>query len=40
MGNQVQYSVVGVDGKVRRTVDIPVGGPVSIHDMSSQPATP
>jgi carotenoid cleavage dioxygenase len=33
-GNQVQYSVVGVDGRVRRTVDIPVGGPVSIHDMS------
>jgi carotenoid cleavage dioxygenase-like enzyme len=33
-GNQVQYSVVDVDGRVRRTVDIPVGGPVSIHDMS------
>jgi carotenoid cleavage dioxygenase len=33
-GNRVQYSVVGVDGRVRRTVDIPVGGPVSIHDMS------
>jgi carotenoid cleavage dioxygenase-like enzyme len=33
-GNQVQYSVVGVDGRVRRVVDIPVGGPVSIHDMS------
>jgi carotenoid cleavage dioxygenase len=30
----VQYSVVGIDGRVRRTVDIPVGGPVSIHDMS------
>jgi carotenoid cleavage dioxygenase len=33
-GNQVQYTVVGVDGRVRRVVDIPVGGPVSIHDMS------
>jgi carotenoid cleavage dioxygenase-like enzyme len=33
-GNQVQYSVVGTDGQVRRIVDIPVGGPVSIHDMS------
>jgi carotenoid cleavage dioxygenase-like enzyme len=33
-GNQVQYSVVDVNGRVRRTVDIPVGGPVSIHDMS------
>jgi carotenoid cleavage oxygenase len=33
-GNNVQYSVVGVDGRVRRTVDIPVGGSVSIHDMS------
>ena len=33
-GNQVQYSVVGIDGRVRRIVDIPVGGPVSIHDMS------
>ena len=33
-GNQVQYIVVGTDGNVRRTVDIPVGGPVSVHDMS------
>lgn len=33
-GNQVQYSVVGVDGRVRKTVDIPVGGMTSIHDMS------
>jgi carotenoid cleavage dioxygenase-like enzyme len=33
-GNQVQYSVVGVDGRVRRLVDVPVGGPVSIHDLS------
>ena len=33
-GNQVQYSVVDVNGRVRRTVDIDVGGPVSIHDIS------
>jgi carotenoid cleavage dioxygenase len=33
-GNQVQYSVVGVDGRVRKIVDIPVGGMPSIHDMS------
>jgi carotenoid cleavage dioxygenase-like enzyme len=33
-GNQVQYIIVGVDGRVRKTVDIPVGGPVSIHDLS------
>jgi carotenoid cleavage dioxygenase len=33
-GNTVQYSVVDVEGRVRRVVDIPVGGPVSIHDMS------
>lgn len=33
-GSQVQYTVVGVDGRVRRVVDIPVGGPVSIHDLS------
>jgi len=33
-GDRVQYSVVGVDGRVRRTVDVPVGGAVSIHDMS------
>jgi len=33
-GNRVQYSVVGTDGRVRRTVDVEVGGPVSIHDMS------
>ena len=30
----MQYTVVDVDGRVRRVVDIPVGGPVSIHDMS------
>ena len=33
-GNHVQYSLVGVDGRVRRIVDIPVGGPESIHDMT------
>ena len=33
-GNQVQYSVVGVDGRVRKIVDIPVGGMTSVHDMS------
>jgi carotenoid cleavage dioxygenase len=33
-GNQVQYTVVGTDGRVRRVVDIPVGGLVSVHDMS------
>jgi carotenoid cleavage dioxygenase-like enzyme len=33
-GNQVQYTVVGVDGRVRKVVDIPVGGMVAVHDMS------
>ena len=33
-GDQVQYTVVDVGGRVRRIVDIPVGGPVSVHDMS------
>jgi carotenoid cleavage dioxygenase len=33
-GHRVQYSVVGTDGRVRRTVDVPVGGPISVHDMS------
>jgi carotenoid cleavage dioxygenase len=31
-GNQVQYVVVGVDGKVRRTVDIPLPGGPMMHD--------
>jgi carotenoid cleavage oxygenase len=33
-GNKVQYSVIDVGGRVRKTVDVEVGGPVSIHDMS------
>ena len=33
-GNLVQYTVVGTDGRVRKVVDIPVGGMASIHDMS------
>lgn len=33
-GNQVQYVVVGVDGRVRRTVDIPLPGGPMIHDTS------
>ncbi len=33
-GNKVQYSVVDTGGRVRRTVDVEVGGPVSVHDMS------
>jgi carotenoid cleavage oxygenase len=33
-GNRVQYSVVGTDGLVRKALDVEVGGPVSIHDMS------
>ncbi len=32
--DHVQYVVVGVDGKVRRTVDIPLPGMSMIHDMS------
>jgi carotenoid cleavage dioxygenase len=33
-GNKVQYSVTGTDGRVRRAVDVEVGGPVSVHDLS------
>jgi len=33
-GNRVQYSVIDASGLVRRTVDVEVGGPVSVHDMS------
>ena len=33
-GSKVQYTVVDTGGLVRKVVDIDVGGPVSIHDMS------
>ena len=33
-GNQVQYLVVGTDGKVRRTVDIPLPGGPMLHDIA------
>jgi carotenoid cleavage dioxygenase len=33
-GNQVQYTVVDVEGRVRKVVDVPVNGPVMLHDMS------
>jgi carotenoid cleavage dioxygenase len=33
-GNRVQYSVVGSDARVRRTVDIEVAGSVMMHDFS------
>jgi carotenoid cleavage dioxygenase len=33
-GNRVQYTVVDTAGLVREVVDIEVGGPVSVHDMS------
>ena len=33
-GNQVQYTVIGTDGHVRKIVDVPVGGSVMLHDMS------
>jgi carotenoid cleavage oxygenase len=33
-GNKVQYSVLGTDGRVRRTVDVEVGGSPMVHDMS------
>jgi carotenoid cleavage dioxygenase len=33
-GNKVQYSVLGLDGRVRRTVDIEVGGSPMMHDFS------
>jgi len=34
MGNQVQYSVIGVDGRARRTVDVEVTGAPMMHDFS------
>lgn len=33
-GNTVQYSVIGVDGRARRTVDITVHGSPMMHDFS------
>jgi carotenoid cleavage dioxygenase len=33
-GNHVQYSVIGTDGRARRTVDIEVGGSPMMHDFS------
>ena len=33
-GSKVQYSVIGTDGRVRRTVDIDVGGSPMMHDFS------
>jgi carotenoid cleavage dioxygenase len=33
-GNRVRYSVTGTDGRVRHAVDVEVGGPISVHDMS------
>jgi len=33
-GNKVQYSVIGTDGRVRRTVDVEVGASPMLHDMS------
>ncbi len=32
--DHVQYVVVAADGKVRRTVDVPLGQPTMLHDMS------
>jgi carotenoid cleavage dioxygenase len=33
-GNKVQYTITGIDGRVRKAVDVEVGGAVSVHDMS------
>ncbi len=33
-GNKVQYTVTDSGGRVRKVVDVEVGGPVSVHDMS------
>ncbi len=33
-GNKVQYSVIGIDGRVNKLVDVDVSGSVSVHDMS------
>ena len=32
--DHVQYVIVGTDGRVRRTVDIPLAGMSMVHDMS------
>ena len=34
LGNQVQYSVIGADGRARRVVDIEVAGAPMMHDFS------
>jgi carotenoid cleavage dioxygenase len=34
MGNRVRYSVIGTDGRARRTLDIPVTGSPMMHDFS------
>ncbi|WP_116205612.1 carotenoid oxygenase family protein [Amycolatopsis circi] len=34
LGNKVQYSVVGTDGRARRTVDVEVTGAPMMHDFS------
>jgi carotenoid cleavage oxygenase len=33
-GNRVQYTVLGTDGRIRRTVDVEVGGMPMMHDFS------
>jgi carotenoid cleavage dioxygenase len=33
-GDKVQYVVIGTDGRVRRTVDVTVGGPTMMHDFA------
>jgi carotenoid cleavage dioxygenase len=33
-GNRVQYSVLGTDGRIRRTVDVEVAGSPMMHDFS------
>lgn len=33
-GNQIQYLVVNPKGRVSRTVDVAVGGPIMVHDLA------
>ncbi|GGM52491.1 carotenoid cleavage dioxygenase [Longimycelium tulufanense] len=33
-GNRVRYSVLGNDGRIRRSLDVPVGGSPMMHDFS------